>query len=91
MDRWNQRVVKRECCAYKYERRFCTNTKELRAQKYERTVCRNVKNGTPTNMTPDWGQDEWSQMKSNYMELKMFKLNPKNKFGNGFSTEEQAR
>ena len=99
MDRWNQRVVKREQCSHtnmseglkqiqKNSAQSHTNISKGCVQiqensehtditegfvqiqhmyKRERTASVLMsKNGTPTNMTPDWGYDEWSQMKSNY-------------------------
>ena len=39
---------------------LCTDEKEWHAYKY--------------NTVTYWGRDEWSQMKSNHVELKMFKL-----------------
>ena len=55
MDRWNQRVVKREqCCAYKYERRFGVQIQENCAHTNTREVCvQKQKNNAHTNMRED--------------------------------------
>ena len=68
-------------CKYKrpnFARRFCTNAGEQRTWKYKRCVCVQTDekewHAYKYDTVTYWGRDEWSQMKSNHMELKMFKL-----------------